>query len=469
MPSAYTLCRSSYDFVIVGAGVVGLQIASVLRQRVPTSHTILVVDKEASIGCHASGRNSGVLHAGFYYSSESLKARLTVQGNAWMREYMTANALPLNACGKLVVARDEKELVGLDLLLQRGAANGVQVEEVSSVVASRLEPLAKTHKRALWSPSTAVGAPLPFLETLLRDVVASGVDVRLGSPLVSLSRRSVSSGGGFSVKLGGRAADSLTAGHVINAAGLYADKIAHSLGHALHLKTLPFLGLYRYTAEGTLPLKRLIYPVPDLERPFLGVHFTVTSDAASPRVKIGPTAIPAFWREAYYPSADPAAAVQTKQQPSSSASPSPLTPPPPSPPPPPPSSSFWGTFSASEAIEILQLQASLFAHNPSFRALALEEMKKYSPAFMERGAASLLAMECADFKTSEGGVGRQLSFSHFGRPGMRAQLVDTNKNTLVMDFLVERQENVTHILNAVSPGWTCSRPFAELVVDGIMQ
>jgi len=441
-----------FDFVVAGAGIVGVNVAAVLRQRLPAAR-ILVVDKEAVLGEHASGRNSGVLHAGFYYAPGSLKAQMTRRGNVFLTDYCTRHGLPLRPCGKLVVAQGESDLAGLDMLFQRGTANGVPLEEVRahtpcrplrcacgtpqstlhppSIVlrrqvtaeqASRIEPLARTHHRALWSPTTAVSDPVAVLQHQAGALAASGATIRLGTRVTGATLRS----GHVAVALES-ATDGpsvVEAGHFINAAGLYADRLAHAMGFGLSYRLLPFVGLYMYVSD--LPLQALLYPVPSMDRPFLGVHFTVT---ASGRVKIGPTAIPALWREQY-----------------------------------PRERGSWRRFSAAEMVQTLSTQAAMAARDGGFRRLAWEEVRKYGRTAMAAGAGALLR---------DGLQPAQLG--QWGRAGIRAQLVrlpapDAVDRTprLEMDYVVEGSGvggAVTHVLNAVSPGWTSARPFAQHVVD----
>ena len=409
--------RRSYDFLICGAGIVGVNIAAVLAARCPSAR-IAVLEKETTWGLHSSGRNSGVIHAGMYYHADSLKARLTASGNAFLTHYCQSRGLPLRRCGKLIVAQSEGDLAGLDTLLSRGAANGVPLEDVTALQAARIEPLAKTHRRALFSPTTASADPHAVLGAQLADLRAAGVSVHCGSAVKSLAVADASGGTQPHVRVHVRDASGASAaietGHLVNCAGLHADTLARALGFAAHCTLLPFIGL---DMECTLPLRTLVYPVPDLARPFLGVHFTVTHDG---HVKIGPTAIPAAWREQY------------------------------------PEGNWLANFSLREAAGIARTLAAMAVRHADFRALALHELKKYSRQHMVAGAAALVR-DAADS-----------AFTHYSRPGIRAQLVDTRSKALVMDFVVEGDALSTHVLNAVSPGWTCSRPFAELVVDRII-
>lgn len=388
------------DFLVVGGGVVGLSIARELRRRHPNA-SVSLIEKEDGPSRHASGRNSGVLHAGFYYTADSLKARFTRAGNLAWTAYCREKGLPLRACGKLVVATRPEEVPVLDELLARGRANGVPVELVDEKAARGIEPRARTLGRALFSPSTAVVDPVLCLAALARDAAAEGVELRWGTPY--LGRK------GAAALVPGGAVD---AGFVVNTAGLYADRVARDYGFSRDYRVLPFKGLYLYSDEPAGAFRAHIYPVPDMRNPFLGVHFTVTVDG---RVKIGPTAIPALWRENY---------------------------------------GGLAGFSAVELLEIAARQAGLLlSAGFDFRRLAWDEIRKNS-RFVMTGLAARLA----------DGV-RPSDYRRWGEPGIRAQLMDVRRKTLVMDFLLEGDGRSLHVLNAVSPGFTCAMPFASYVCD----
>lgn len=401
-PATHRDRRMNPDFMIIGGGIIGLTLARELRSRQPNAR-IRVIEKERDLGEHASGRNSGVLHAGFYYSADSLKARFARDGNRQLVDYCLTRGLPLNRCGKLVVARDETELAGLDELLRRGAANGVDVHDITVAEARALEPEAHTFERALWSPTTATVDPTAILRALARDLTAAGVQISRGTAYLGRG-----SNGAVRTSAG-----DVAAGYVVNAAGLQADSIAHDFGFAAHYHILPFKGVYLYGC-GRLRLRRHVYPVPDLANPFLGVHFTVTVDD---HTKIGPTAIPAFWREHY---------------------------------------SGLSRFRWREFADVVWREATLFARNDfGFRSLALDEIRKYRRETLVRLAARLVP------------AAREDDFIQWGRPGIRAQLLDTRSRRMVMDFLHEGDDRSFHVLNAVSPGFTCAMPFAGHLVDEI--
>jgi len=170
----------SSDFVVVGGGIIGINIAWELKKRHPDC-SVLVLEKETEVSQHASGRNSGVLHAGFYYHADSLKAKLTAQGNRFLHDYCDEKGLRINKCGKVVVARNESELAGLDELKRRGDVNGVPLEVIDQQQLTELEPLAKTTERALWSPRTAAAGPSEVTMAIRDDAVAAGVQFALGT------------------------------------------------------------------------------------------------------------------------------------------------------------------------------------------------------------------------------------------------------------------------------------------------
>ncbi|MFQ5483224.1 MAG: NAD(P)/FAD-dependent oxidoreductase, partial [Nitrospinaceae bacterium] len=272
------------DFLVIGGGIIGLCIAARLKEIFGGSRVILL-EKEPAIGKHASGRNSGVLHAGFYYSTHSLKARFTREGNRALTHFCKENGLRINECGKLVVAQKESDLETLDHLFEQGKLNGVELEKVSASQARSIEPLAKTMSGALFSPTTSSVDPLEVVNALMKKVEALGVDVRLGESYVR--------------KHGDRIQTTRTcykAPYVVNSAGLYADTIARQFGFSKKHRILPFIGLYLYSNQPKGTFRTHIYPAPDMRYPFLGIHFTQTVDG---QTKIGPTAIPAFWREQY--------------------------------------------------------------------------------------------------------------------------------------------------------------------------
>lgn len=394
------------DFLVIGAGIIGISIARELQIRYPEA-SIQVLEKENSLGMHASGRNSGVLHAGFYYTADSLKARFSRDGNRALTDYCLQHGLPINRCGKLVVARDAAEDAVLDELKRRGDANGVELHMISGEDAREIEPRALTFRRALYSPHTASVDPLAVTGSFADDAQRRGVRISYGA-------RYLRRGHDNTVLT---STGEVRARYIVNCAGLYADRIARDFGFSRQYAILPFKGLYLYSSEEAAAGNRVrtnIYPVPDLKHPFLGVHFTVAVDG---KVKIGPTAIPALWREQY----------------------------------------DWHTgFALADLLEVGRRQLALLFNNQfAYLELAMEEVRKYSRRHMVAQAAQLAA-----------GV-RQEDYTRWGRPGIRAQLVDLERKKLEMDFVLQGDGGSMHVLNAVSPAFTCSLPFSRYVCDQI--
>jgi len=390
------------DFLIIGAGIIGLAMARELKSRLPAAD-ILVIDKEADVAYHGSGRNSGVLHAGFYYSADSLKARFTRDGNRLMTEYVKDRGLAINQCHKVVVASDENEIEGVQELQRRGERNGVDVRIIDEQELAEIDPNAKTTGIALYSPTTATVDPSQVCHAIKTDLEAVGVCFLFGQGY--LKRQ----GDTAVVTTGGMV---LEAGLVINAAGLYADTVARDYGFSQNYTIIPFKGIYlKYTGTDK-PIRTNIYPVPNLKNPFLGVHYTVTVDGT---IKIGPTAIPAFWRQNYV---------------------------------------GLENFSLGELFEIIGWESRLFlGDNFGFRSLALSELKKYDRSYFTGLAVKMVKQ----IDTS--------GFNQWSKPGIRAQLLNTTTKELVQDFVVEGDSRSVHLLNAVSPAFTCSFPFATWVVD----
>ncbi len=386
-------------FVICGAGITGLTIARELLRRGVSD--ILILEKERGVGRHASGRNSGVLHAGIYYSPDSLKARFAVEGNRLMKEYVREKGLPIRETGKVVVARSPREVEVLYELKRRADASKSRAEIIDETTLREIEPHARTCGKALYTPLTAVVDPISILRALVEDLRASGrVEIRFGE-------RCMGFGNGKIITEQGR----YPFDFFINAAGAHADRIAHAFSLARDFLILPFKGTYRRLRDEKSHLVRgNIYPVPDIRTPFLGVHFTRGVDGT---VYVGPTAFPALGREHY------------------------------------------GLFpeSVGEAISILYRDAVMFFKNPAFRYNALMEIRRYIPGFFYRDASRLVeGLERGDLLASR-------------KVGIRPQLVNWKKKELVMDFLVIRDGNKLHILNAISPAFTTSLAFARWVVD----
>lgn len=394
---------SIFDFLIIGAGIVGMSIARELQKRLPDAK-VAVMDKEEGSAKHASGRNSGVLHSGIYYTANSLKARFTRDGNLAWQSFCLERGLRLEMYGKLVVATSHQELQGLSVLEQRAAQNGVEVYRLDPLQAREVEPRVRVHDQALFVPSTSTVDPLELVLALERDFKADGGKVFYNSTFKARkSADNVLTNHGL-----------LKVGYIVNCAGLYADRVAQAFGFGSHYTMLPFKGLYLYADSKALAPRTHIYPVPDMNNPFLGVHLTRTVDG---KTKIGPTAIPALWREHYH---------------------------------------GLGNFRLNEFVQILGCEMKMFCLGGSgFRRLAWQEVKKQWKSTIIKEADRLMKNV------------RDMGFRHWGTPGIRAQLLDKRTGNLEMDFVLEGDDKSMHVLNAVSPALTCALPFASYVVEKI--
>lgn len=279
------------DIVVVGAGIVGLAAAMKLLERHPGLR-LAVVDKEATIAVHQTGHNSAVLHRGIYYAPGSLKARLCVTGADELVAFCGERGIPVDACGKVIVALDESELPALDTLEERGVANGVPgLERIGPERLAEIEP----HVRgvaALLSPQTGI-VDFRLVAAAYADVIHErGGEIRLSHAVRAIH----GSNGSLVIETDH---GEISTRHVVTCAGLHSDRVAAltdpGADHALRI--VPFRGDYYVLRPEARHLARnLIYPIPDPRFPFLGVHFTRRPDG---EVWAGPNAVLAFAREGY--------------------------------------------------------------------------------------------------------------------------------------------------------------------------
>lgn len=387
------------EILIVGAGIVGLTLARELLEH--GADNILIIEKEPVLGLHASGRNSGVLHAGIYYPPNTLKAQLCLKGNLLLQEYCIQKKLPLIKTGKVIVARDESEISTLLQLYDRAKQNGAQVEMIDEVQLATIEPNAKTVQQALYSHNTAIVDNKSILQALKEDLLQSKrvhflFDTKLQSVINEFTVDTTK--GNIRFK------------RLINTAGAHADTIAHLFDVGKDYYLIPFKGIYRkLIPQKSHLVNGNIYPIPNLGNPFLGVHFTknVHGDAY-----VGPTAIPAFGRENY-------GIVRGIDR---------------------------------ECFKIAFNELKLYFSNAEFRKVALSEPKKYVPSYFFRDAKKLVKELQANWLMSTTKV------------GIRPQLVSLRDKKLMMDFLVVKEKHTLHVLNAISPAFTSSMAFAKYIV-----
>ena len=397
------------DVVILGGGMVGLAIAHQLLERQP-GLAITIIDKEPEIGRHSSGRNSGVLHAGIYYPPGTLKAQVCVRGAQRLRAWCEAESLPVLACGKVIAPQSEELDDQLDLLLERGRANGADVRLISESEFIQRVPHGRTATgRALWSPNTCVVKPRLVLERLESKLRSRGVQFLFDTNVIGVNTRS----NALTIKRGAKLPEQLHYGYLFNATGLQADRVAKAFGLADRLTLLPFKGLYwKLDPKAPFRFNTNLYPVPDLNVPFLGVHVTPSPDGT---VSLGPTAIPAWGRENYrgLDGIEPLMAAQ-----------------------------FLG-----------DLAAQWWRNTGGFRRYAREQaLHGLKPLFVKAAQALVPGLRSEHLIQSE-------------KVGIRAQLYDRESGILVQDFRLEHGAASTHVLNAISPAFTASFELADLILN----
>jgi L-2-hydroxyglutarate oxidase LhgO len=394
----------SFDYIIIGAGIIGLSVARALKTTEPNA-SVLILEKEETIGKHGSGRNSGVLHSGIYYKENSLKAKICADGARLMREYCEQHGLPLKKIGKVILPVKKDDSSQLKLLYQRAQNNGVVVSLIDNQQLQKIEPYAHSITgQALYSPDTAIVDSKVILVHLLESLKQQNVSILFNSPIEKVDEQN------SRIYAGG---EHFSYGFVYNAAGQYADKIAHLFGVGKEYTLLPFKGIYyKLSNEANIHCNGLIYPVPDLNVPFLGVHFTRKING---EIFLGPTALPAFGRENYR--------------------------------------GFEG-FEVFESVKIsYYLLQQYLLNKQGFRRFTHNESLRFMKPYFAKAAQSLVPT---------------LKTEHLlpsNKVGIRAQLFDTQKHELVMDFLVKRKNNTVHVLNAVSPAFTSAFSFSKYIVE----
>ena len=402
------MAQKSSDVVIIGAGMVGLSLAYQIKKRFPDL-SVLVIEKESKIGLHSSGRNSGVLHAGIYYPPNTLKAKVCVEGAKRLRQWCESEKLPILKCGKVIVAQSLDLDSQLDVLLERGIANGAEVRLISEKEFKQRVPDGRTASgRALWSPNTCVVKPALVLQRLFDRLKEKGVKFQFSTIIAEVSaNKNLINITNKSTK------EKLYYGHLFNTAGLQADRVAKEFGLSEGFTLLPFKGIYwKLDKNAPFSFNTNLYPVPDLNVPFLGVHVTPSPDGT---ISLGPTAIPALGRENYQ------------------------------------------GFEAIEPLMALGFCGDLLnqwiKNSGGFRKYAREQaLHGFKPLFLKAAKLLVPKMEMKHLVPSD-------------KVGIRAQLYDRQSNNLVQDFKLEQSQNTTHVLNAISPAFTASFSLADLILN----
>jgi L-2-hydroxyglutarate oxidase len=279
----------TYDLIIIGGGIVGIATAYQIKEKNPNLK-VLLIEKEAQLCRHQTGNNSGVIHSGLYYKPGSLKATNCINGYQMLLDFCQKQDIPYDLCGKVVVATEDFQKPLLENLYKRGLENGLsQISKISIEQLKEVEPHVQG-VAALKVPYTGIIDYVAVAEKYAELFKQAGGEILLGTKALSISERSTkalveTTNGSFETNL------------VINCGGLYSDKIARQTSKEIDLKIIPFRGEYfKLKPEKEYLVKHLIYPVPDPNFPFLGVHFTRMIGGG---VEAGPNAVLAFKREGY--------------------------------------------------------------------------------------------------------------------------------------------------------------------------
>lgn len=392
-----------YDFIIIGGGIVGLASALKIAERRPGA-AILLIEKEQGLARHQSGHNSGVIHAGIYYPPGSFKAELCRRGAAATKAFCLEHDIAFEQCGKLIVATTPQECARMDELHARARANDVPLERLDAAELKRREPRV-TGLAALFTPATGIVDYKGMCAAMGKILTGSGATLHLKAEVSAISEGPQ----GVEVVAG----DTAWRGRkLVVCAGLQSDRLARLAGLKITHRIIPFRGEYfRLPPRFNDVVKSLIYPVPDPNLPFLGIHLTRMIDGS---VTVGPNAVVGLAREGYAKSA-----VNLRDVLDYALFPG-----------------FWRILAAHPGATFTELRNSLF------KAGYLEQCRKYCPE-----------LTADDLGPCEAGI--------------RAQAVQSD-GTLVHDFLFVETDRMLHVCNAPSPAATSALPIGEMIADKVL-
>jgi (S)-2-hydroxyglutarate dehydrogenase len=387
-----------YDYCVIGGGIVGLATAMQILEARPDASVVLL-EKESELGVHQTGHNSGVVHAGIYYAPGSMKAELCRRGAQATKDFAARHRIPLDVCGKLLVATDAAEASRMDALFDRARHNDIDVERIDAAELRRREPNIRG-VGALFVAATAItdfGAVARAIGDVVRD---RGVKIELGTEVTAINETSDH----VTVIAGGRLFE---ARRLVVCAGLQADRLARMAGAPIDFQIIPFRGeYYRLPAARNGIVKHLIYPIPDPDLPFLGVHLTRTIDGG---VTVGPSAVLGFAREGYRK----------------------------------------GSFRRRDVGEYMRFPGMWRVARHNVRTGARELRN----SMFKRGYLRECHKYCPDLTLDD----------LLPEPaGIRAQAV-LRDGTLVHDFLFAETPRTLHVCNAPSPAATAAIPIGEMI------
>ena len=385
-----------FTYCVIGGGIVGLSTAHHLLEAEPDA-TVVVLEAAQSVAAHQTGHNSGVIHSGIYYEPGSLKARFCKAGERATKEFCTEHGIPFDECGKLIVATTAEELARMTALESRAEVNGIACRRVGGDELTEMEPNV-VGLGALHLPKTGIVDYTLVSKTLADLVRRAGGTVLTGQRVVAIAEDAR----GVSVST---RTTTVTCDRLVVCGGLQADRLAEMAGVPVDVQIIPFRGEYfRLPSARAGFVQRLIYPVPDPELPFLGVHLSPTIGGA---ITVGPSAVLGLAREGY-----PKFSVNPRDVARMAAFPG-----------------LWRVARANLRLGVTEVGNSLFKRR------YLRECRKYAPGLT---ADDLLPHEA----------------------GIRAQAVRRN-GALVHDFVVERTDRMIHVLNSPSPAATAALPIGR--------
>ena len=394
----------TYDYCIIGGGIVGLATAMALLQQRPGA-SLLILEKESSLGRHQTGHNSGVIHAGIYYAPGSLKAELCKRGALATKDFCREHGIAFDVCGKLLVASNPLEMQRMQALYERSQLNGLKVERLDASELRRREPHI-AGLGALFVDATGIVDYKQVCHAMAKVIAQAGGEVRMATTVQAIREF------GDHVEVCDHS-QTWHARQLVACAGLQSDRLARLAGVKIDHQIIPFRGeYYRLPASKNQIVNHLIYPIPDPQLPFLGVHLTRMIDGG---VTVGPNAVLGFGRENYRKFAvnwrDVAEYVRFP--------------------------GFWKTIWNNLGSGTAEMKNSLFKHG------YLEQCRKYCPSLQ---ADDLLPFEA----------------------GIRAQAV-MRDGTLVHDFLFAETPRMVHVCNAPSPAATSAIPIGQMIAEKILK
>lgn len=394
------------EILIIGSGMVGMSLAYQLKKRA-LAKNIIILEKEDTIGKHSSGRNSGVIHAGIYYKPNSIKANVCIEGSKMLKAWIKDNGLKINNCGKIISPQDIELDSQLDMLYDRGKENGAEIYFINEKDLNEKLPCARTASgRALWSPNTSVVNPKEILFKLEQELINKGIKIVKNEKIIEIDKNNR--------KLYLKQKKEISYNYLFNCAGANSLKIADSFGLAKDYLSVPFKGIYwDIKNNASFNIKTNLYPVPDINVPFLGVHFTPTLGGDN-LVTIGPTANLAFGVENY---------------------------------------EGINSIEYLKTLRNISILTGQFLMNKNgFRKYVYDQVPLVFEPFMLKSARKLIP----NLKK------KHVSISN--KVGIRAQLYNKKNKNLVDDFLCINDKFSTHILNAISPAFTASFALANLII-----